>query len=40
MAVGAVLGARLDWLDLQIVVPLCLLGLVGPGLRSRPAPGR
>jgi predicted branched-subunit amino acid permease len=35
MAVGAVLGARLDWLDLQIAVPLCLLALVGPGLRAR-----
>jgi predicted branched-subunit amino acid permease len=33
MAVGAVLGARLDWLDLQIAVPLCLLALVGTGLR-------
>ncbi len=34
MAVGAVLGARLDWLDLQIAVPLCLLALVGTGLRG------
>ena len=37
MAVGAVLGARLDGLDLQIAVPLCLLSLVGPSLRSGPA---
>ena len=29
------LGARLDWLDLEVVVPLCLLGLVGPELRAR-----
>ena len=28
------MGARLDWLDLEIVVPLCLLGLVGAGLRA------
>ncbi|MGD9704878.1 MAG: AzlC family ABC transporter permease [Acidimicrobiia bacterium] len=32
---GALLGARLDWLDLRVVVPLCLLGLVGPELRAR-----
>ena len=35
IAVGAVLGTRLDWLELEIVVPLCLLGLVGPELRAR-----
>ena len=35
IAVGALLGARLDWLDLEVVVPLCLLGLVGPDLRAR-----
>jgi predicted branched-subunit amino acid permease len=34
MAVGALVGARLDWLDLQIFIPLCLLGLVGAGLRA------
>ena len=34
MAVGALMGARLDWLDLEIVIPLCLLGLVGTGLRT------
>jgi predicted branched-subunit amino acid permease len=34
IAVGALLGARLDWLDLDIVIPLCLLGLVGAGLRA------
>jgi predicted branched-subunit amino acid permease len=34
MAVGAALGARLDWLDLQIAVPLCLLALVGTGIRT------
>ncbi len=28
------MGARLDWLDLEIVIPLCLLGLVGAGLRA------
>ena len=31
IAVGAVMGARLDGLDLDIVIPLCLLGLVGGG---------
>jgi predicted branched-subunit amino acid permease len=35
MAVGAVAGARLDGLDLDVVVPLCLLSLLGPGLRAR-----
>jgi len=34
MAVGVVLGARLERLDLDIVVPLCLLGLVGATIRS------
>jgi predicted branched-subunit amino acid permease len=34
IAVGALMGARLDGLDLEIAVPLCLLGLVGPRLRS------
>ena len=34
IAVGALLGARLDSLDLEIVIPLCLLGLVGGGLRA------
>ena len=32
MAAGVLLGTRLDSLDLQIAVPLCLLGLVGSGL--------
>jgi len=31
---GALLGARLGRLDLQIVVPLCLLALIGPQLRA------
>jgi predicted branched-subunit amino acid permease len=34
IALGAVIGARLDWLDLGIVIPLCLLGLIGAGLRT------
>jgi predicted branched-subunit amino acid permease len=34
IAVGALMGARVDWLEFEIVVPLCLLGLVGEGLRS------
>ena len=34
IAVGVVMGARLDWLDLEIVIPLCLLALVGAGLRA------
>ncbi|MEO5837838.1 MAG: AzlC family ABC transporter permease [Acidimicrobiales bacterium] len=34
IGVGAVMGARLDGLDLEIVIPLCLLGLIGPGLRA------
>jgi len=37
IAVGALLGGHLEWLDLDIVVPLCLLGLVGQGLRTRGA---
>jgi predicted branched-subunit amino acid permease len=35
IAIGAVLGARLDWLELDVVVPMCLMGLVGPELRAR-----
>lgn len=35
IAMGAVVGARLAWLDIDIVVPLCLVALVGPGLRAR-----
>ena len=34
MAAGVVLGARLEQLDLDIVVPLCLIGLVGATIRS------
>jgi predicted branched-subunit amino acid permease len=34
IAVGALMGARLDGVDLEIVIPLCLLGLVGAGLRA------
>lgn len=34
IAVGAVLGARLDAIDLRIVIPLCLLALIGAGLRD------
>ncbi len=37
MAVGALMGPRLGWLDLQIFIPLCLLGLVGAGLRAASA---
>jgi predicted branched-subunit amino acid permease len=33
IAIGAVIGARLDSIDLSIVIPLCLLGLLGAGLR-------
>jgi predicted branched-subunit amino acid permease len=33
IAAGVLLGTRLSWLDLQIAVPLCLLGLIGTGLR-------
>jgi predicted branched-subunit amino acid permease len=35
MALGTLIGSRLDGLDIQIVVPLCLLALVGDGLRVR-----
>jgi predicted branched-subunit amino acid permease len=34
MALGAILGTRLDSLDLEIVIPLCLLALIGPSLRD------
>jgi predicted branched-subunit amino acid permease len=34
MAVGALVGARFEGPGLQIVVPLCLLGLIGQGLRA------
>jgi predicted branched-subunit amino acid permease len=34
IAVGAVLGARLESIDLSIIIPLCLLGLIGGGLRA------
>lgn len=34
IAAGALAGARLAWLDLDIVVPLCLLGLIGSALRT------
>jgi predicted branched-subunit amino acid permease len=34
IAVGAFMGGRLDWLNLQIAIPLCLLALIGPGLRA------
>jgi predicted branched-subunit amino acid permease len=37
IAVGALIGARLDSIDLSIVIPLCLLGLIGAGLRARGA---
>ncbi len=33
MAIGILARARLNWLDLDVVVPLCLLAIVGPGLR-------
>lgn len=35
IAAGAVMGARLGWVDLEVVIPLCLIGLVGTSLRSR-----
>jgi predicted branched-subunit amino acid permease len=35
MAVGVLVGSRLDDVDLQIVVPLFLVALVGPMLRQR-----
>jgi predicted branched-subunit amino acid permease len=34
IAVGALIGARLDAVDISIVIPLVLLGLVGAGLRQ------
>jgi len=34
VAAGAVLGARLDAVDLEIAIPLCLLALVGAGIRT------
>jgi predicted branched-subunit amino acid permease len=34
IAAGALLGARLDSVDLRIAVPLCLLALIGGGLRD------
>jgi predicted branched-subunit amino acid permease len=34
MASGVVVGSRLDAVRLEIVVPLCLLALVGTGLRA------
>jgi predicted branched-subunit amino acid permease len=34
IAIGAVIGARLDSVDLSIVIPLCLVALVGAGLRD------
>ncbi len=34
MAVGAIVGSRLDGIDVEIVVPLCLLALIGERLRS------
>jgi predicted branched-subunit amino acid permease len=37
IAVGALIGARLDAVDLSIVVPLCLLALIGAGIRERGA---
>jgi predicted branched-subunit amino acid permease len=35
MALGMIVGSRLDGLNIEIVVPLCLLALVGDGLRER-----
>ncbi len=35
IAVGALMGARLDVVDLQVAIPLCLLALLGSGLRDR-----
>jgi predicted branched-subunit amino acid permease len=34
IAVGAILGTRVDASDLQIAIPLCLLALVGAGIRT------
>ncbi len=38
MGAGAVIGTRLDGIDLGIVAPLCLLAMVGDGLRAGPTP--
>jgi predicted branched-subunit amino acid permease len=38
MAVGVLLGARLESVDLQIAVPLCLIALVGGSLRAGGGP--
>jgi predicted branched-subunit amino acid permease len=35
VVVGMLMGARISTADLAIAVPLCLLALVGPGLRQR-----
>src|SRR5262245_27996700 len=35
IAIGAVVGGRLDALRLEVVVPLCLATMVGPVLRDR-----
>jgi len=34
IVIGALIGARLDSVDLSIVIPLCLVGLVGAALRT------
>jgi predicted branched-subunit amino acid permease len=34
IAAGAALGSGIDGLDVEIVIPLCLLALIGPALRS------
>lgn len=34
IAAGAAFGTRLDAVDLQIAIPLCLLSLIGTGLRA------
>jgi predicted branched-subunit amino acid permease len=34
VAAGALLGPRLDWLDIGIVVPLCLVAVLGDALRE------
>ena len=34
MAAGVLLGARLDSVDLQIAVPLCLVAIIGGSLRE------
>jgi predicted branched-subunit amino acid permease len=35
IAVGALAGARLGWLDVDVVAPLCLIALIGQSIRSR-----